>query len=355
MTQMQQRVTTMATPPSISMICVGVVVGVVLLSVCVMLRRRCPLLMAHPSLLHIPTVHHSTTLGAPAQAIAASYRNGVVAQQQEEVRRSGELFFNTAAAADILKPVSDTLTDTACRVNSTSGQYVMREFSGLERHPSTPDACVFRPDAGLGLMDPDMNACARGSQVDDAAVIRNIQSEWVNGTQACVAQFKRGLEPKEYQSYDDAMHDKTMKRTRLYILLDARVIELEMELKELKVETAKLEVELAHITALYQQALKRVAALEVQEATYKYQIDTETRMQAERQSKINTARNKVAQLIAQNEQLKRDIANAKSELAQMSARVQTLNQQVSQKQYELSAKNNELEQAKNQQRQMLIG
>jgi hypothetical protein len=75
-----------------------------------------------------------------------------------------------------------------CKVPMNGGTYMFTEhFDWLQEHPhGDANACVFKPMAGAGLLDANLNACTANSPLFDGRQVNTLKVEGRN----CVVRFQ---------------------------------------------------------------------------------------------------------------------------------------------------------------------
>lgn len=118
-------------------------------------------------------------------------------------------------AAMLVDPANVSL-DGACVVAASDDpRYAMRSFDGLMGVPN--GGCVVLAGAGDGLMDADMSQCSRSSVFDDPRVVESIGVRNVQGSDACVVQFKTGRSSSEYAAYAATLRDTAIRKTAVFL------------------------------------------------------------------------------------------------------------------------------------------
>jgi hypothetical protein len=125
-----------------------------------------------------------------------------------------------------------------CKVPVYGGVYMFTSFDGLQEHPyNEPHACVFKPMAGAGLLDANMNACAANSHLFSAPSVRSLDVEGRN----CVVRFKPNASSDALSNYDIYLRNQSALKSAQYQKLNAKLQESIQKEAAVKREVAEMQ------------------------------------------------------------------------------------------------------------------
>lgn len=268
----------------------------------------------------MPTAHAVASLIALVTIILAGL------MLSSKIRRlDGERF--SGGAAPLKDAARDAYFDNACRVSLGDGStaYRMTNFDGIQAHPSEADTCVFKVNAGDGLLDEARAACVKSeaSPLYTSTVVRDTQTvinadgtkdvkpgigvEQVMGNDMCVVRFKSGLSEAGVRAYEDRLRTSSIKRSAVYRTLDAKYTKTLADIARVRAEIDRLRSELAALDADLANKREKRQRLENELASAKMTLEQLTLSNAKLQDNL-------AAMTKERDRLQREVNNKQSDL-----------------------------------------
>lgn len=157
----------------------------------------------------------------------------------------------------LLGSAGSAMIDPSCAAETADGNtYRMQEFDSIMRHPSAPNTCYLRHQAGDGLLDASMSQCRPGSVFDEPGVVGDIGVAPVLGFDRCIIALQPGLDPGDYARYEARLRNAAYRRSPAFLQLNALLLDVETRMADairLRDElTAQLQSERDKYTAALQ-------------------------------------------------------------------------------------------------------
>jgi predicted nucleic acid-binding Zn-ribbon protein len=250
-----------------------------------------------------------------------------------------------------LNPLGESAINTACTVDVSDqpgGQYRVRGFTYLERHPTARNACVFRDNAyDVGLMDESFSQCSRAGYLHDDAVVDSIGVSEHDvpgeGRRMCVLKFKAPLRADQMTRYETAVRDRAIRLSPAFKALEDRKRGLEAEAASLGEEAKGLRDQTVEQSRKADALEAGRRDLEAQNERLQREIDDAIALRTSKNSSLQAILSENSALTDEWRRAEDAAARANAQVSEMQGRVEEARKNLEQVRAQAAAKKEALE------------